>query len=41
MTIALKPGIVFPSEDFTDKSMFSAPQLEAVNAEISRYREIS
>ena len=41
MPIALKLEIIFPSEDFVDKAMRSAPQLEEVNVETSRSREIN
>ena len=36
MTIALMLEIVFPSEDFIDNSISSAPQLKVMNVEISR-----
>lgn len=41
MPIALKLEIIFPSEDFIDKAMLSAPQLEEVNLETSRSRLIN
>ena len=40
MPIALKLEIIFPNEDFTDNSISSAPQLEEVNVETSRSRDL-